>query len=78
MEDGDDEETTHNEDIETINVTQEIWPRPPPEGCRGDQAVQCKYTPDHQICDYQLCDGNVDCPHGEDEDENDCHARIGV
>jgi hypothetical protein len=35
--------------------------------CRGDDKVRCGTTSVY-ICDVQKCDGTVNCPNGEDEE----------
>lgn len=40
-----------------------------PTKCRGDDTVRCKSNPTVEICDVQKCDGNNDCPNGEDEED---------
>lgn len=35
--------------------------------CRGDDKVRCGSTSVY-ICDIQKCDGTVNCPNGEDEE----------
>lgn len=55
--------------IETSTLTPNGVPVPipnPRDRCRADDAVRC---PDSSvsICTVQQCDGNVDCPGGEDE-----------
>lgn len=37
--------------------------------CRADDTIRCTKNPHVLICEIQKCDGNVDCPHGEDEDD---------
>lgn len=45
--------------------------------CRGDEAVSCPKTPNYRICDVQFCDDIIDCPNGEDEDEENCRDNKG-
>jgi hypothetical protein len=43
-------------------------PRPVgPDNCRGDNKFTC--VDGTVICDVERCDGNRDCPQGDDEDD---------
>ncbi|KAK4298015.1 hypothetical protein Pmani_029601, partial [Petrolisthes manimaculis] len=44
----------------------------PPEGCRGDAHFTC--VGGVTICEVQQCDGNEDCPQGDDEQGCGCDA----
>ncbi|XP_055374705.1 basement membrane-specific heparan sulfate proteoglycan core protein isoform X7 [Condylostylus longicornis] len=41
---------------------------------RCDEIFVCPIS-GKEICNIQLCDGNQDCPHGEDENEMKCDER---
>ena len=38
-----------------------------PKMCRGDDQVRCGNSAEY-ICDVQICDGNIDCSNGADEE----------
>ncbi|XP_035776536.1 basement membrane-specific heparan sulfate proteoglycan core protein-like [Anopheles albimanus] len=64
--------TTSFPDEEEDDDTPETTVGPAQENkCRGDDQYRCGQT-EVYICDVQKCDGNVDCPNGEDESAEEC------
>lgn len=65
------ENTDHDENV---LIDEQLTSEDPPVAgeidnlCRADEQVRCGSTSSY-ICDVQKCDGNKDCPNGEDEED---------
>lgn len=64
----DDDDDTYDDKSENVIVEGNLSEEEPQDLCRSDDKVRCAKTSSVYICDVQKCDGNRDCPGGEDEE----------
>lgn len=59
--------------VTTTENTPDYTPESVPTGtnCRGDDKAVCPRNPNHELCSVQFCDGEINCPDGEDEENCD-------